>query len=299
MAIRIGAIELVGLQEVYTEDTQALTPLRGAGQAGGIFQDLGREPLTIVMRGVLFGADPQAALEELRQAQQEARPLPFAAAVIAGAELTDVLILDLRVRQLAGTRDRYAFFLRVCEHNEPPEAEDAGVAAVDDGVEADAAAWSAGAAEAAAVLEDPSSLADAVDRDPSLLANLDDGELGEAIAGAASSDLDGARLGGVLAVLGERDPAALGGALAEVAAKGRMAALVDKLAAAGGAALDRLRRLDLASMLPLVLDLVNGTGVVKDVQEVIASASALMDALAELDPAAILDDLADALGGEG
>ncbi len=295
MTIRVGSIDLIGLQEVYTEDSQALVELRGPGQAGGFFQDLGREPMTVVMSGILFGEEPSAALEELRQAQQEARPLPFAADVIAGAEFTDVLILDLKVRQIAGARGRYSFFLRVREHTEAPEPADAGIAEVERAVEAEADAWNGGAIDAASVLEDPASLAPATAANPSLLDNLSEDELVD-LLGAATPGSSGEALGGVLVALGERDPAALGGALTGIRERGGLAAIIDKLAAAGAVVRERLAALDLAAMLPIVLDMVNGTGVVADLKRVMSAADALASELQAFDPDTIFGDIED--GGE-
>src|SRR5689334_8197574 len=107
MAVRIGKIELVGLNKVYTEDTRNLVKLRGPGQTGGVYQDLGREPVSVVMEGILVGDDTYAALEELRQAQAKAKPMSFAADAIAGTDITQVLIADFQVRQLAGYTDRF------------------------------------------------------------------------------------------------------------------------------------------------------------------------------------------------
>ena len=130
MAVRIGSIELSGLQDIRTVDARNLVQQRGPGQSGSVAQDLGREPLTVVMEGLLLGDDPNAALEELRGAQTDARPLAFAADAIAGAELTDVLIQDLKVRQLAGFRLQYWFHLEVREYTEPPESPGSAAAAV-------------------------------------------------------------------------------------------------------------------------------------------------------------------------
>jgi len=290
MTIRVGSIELIGLQEVYTEDTQALVELRGPGQAGGVFQDLGREPVTVVMSGILFGEESGAALEELRQAQQKARPLPFAAEVIAGAEFTDVMILDLRVRQLAGARGRYSFFLRVREHTEAPEPEDAGVAEVEAAIEADADAWSGGATDAASVLEDASSLAEATAANPALLDNLSETELAE-VLGAATPGSSGDALGGVLVTLGERDPAALGAALTGVHKNGGLSALIDKVSAASAIVRARLARLDLASMLPIVMDMVKGAGIIADLKRVMSTAEALATELRDFDPDTIFGDI--------
>ncbi len=294
MTIRIGKLELVGLQTIYTEDTQAMVELRGPGQPG-VFQDLGREPVTIVMEGILFGAEPQAALEELRQAQQHAEPLPISAGVIAGAELTDVLILELRVRQLAGTRDRYTFFMRVREHNEPPESPEAGAAEVDAAIADAVEQWAASAMDAASVVEDPSTLAAAAAANPDLLTNLSQDELTDALS-QAQADMSGEQLGELLSTLGERDPAALASTLAGIQARGGLGGFVDKLASAGATVYARLARLDLARMLPIVMDLVRGTGLISDVRKVIAAAEELRVELAAFDPGAMVRELR---GGDG
>ena len=63
-------------------------------------------------------------------AQAKAQPMSFAADIIVGSDLTDVIIESFRVRQVAGYRSRYRFALRVKEHVEPPEPASAGSAAV-------------------------------------------------------------------------------------------------------------------------------------------------------------------------
>src|SRR5690348_9571612 len=102
MAVRIGKIDLVGLTNVSTEDNRNVVQQRGPGQSGSVAQDLGREPVTVVLEGTLFGEGAEPALEELRDAQTKANPLSFAADAIAGAELTDVIIADFQVKQLPG-----------------------------------------------------------------------------------------------------------------------------------------------------------------------------------------------------
>src|SRR5262245_63026134 len=208
MPVRIGKIELVGLNKVYTEDTRSLVKQRGPGEAGGLFQDLGREPVTIVMEGILLGDDTQAALEELRSAHANAKPMSFAADAIAGADLTHVLIADLQVRQLAGHAERFAFFLRVREHTEPPEPAGAGAAQVDAAAKADAAAWQQGAVDAAAVKQDPASLMTKIDENPALVAHLDGDELG-ALAGANADAMSGKDFGNLLGTVGQMNPSAV------------------------------------------------------------------------------------------
>ena len=57
MSVRIGKIELTGVQDLHTEEARTLVEQRVPEQQGSVFQDLGREPVTIVIDGLLFGTD--------------------------------------------------------------------------------------------------------------------------------------------------------------------------------------------------------------------------------------------------
>jgi hypothetical protein len=99
-----------------------------------------------------------------------------------GTDLTDVIIEDFKVRQVAGYKDRYRFSLRLREHIEAPEASDAAMADVNAQVSADGAAWGDASLAAAGVLQDPASLPAALAANPALLDNLDMDALGDAVA---------------------------------------------------------------------------------------------------------------------
>ena len=45
MSVRIGKIELTGVQDLHTEEARTLVEQRVPEQQGSVFQDLGREPL--------------------------------------------------------------------------------------------------------------------------------------------------------------------------------------------------------------------------------------------------------------
>ena len=72
MTVRIGQIELHGVQNVHTEESRALVELHVPHQNGSIFQDLGRNPLTVFVDGLLFGAAALSGLERLRAARSAA-----------------------------------------------------------------------------------------------------------------------------------------------------------------------------------------------------------------------------------
>ena len=210
MSVRIGKIELSGVQDLHTEEARTLVEQRVPEQQGSVFQDLGREPVTILIDGLLFGEESLSALETLRQAHAKAEPQSFAADLVVGTDLTDVIIEDFKVRQVAGYKDRYRFSLRLREHIEAPEASGAAMADVNAQVSADGAAWGDASLAAAGVLQDPASLPAALAANPALLDNLDMDALGDAVAGNLDK-LDTGQLNGMLDTLAAADPAKAGG----------------------------------------------------------------------------------------
>ncbi|WP_223645783.1 hypothetical protein [Corallococcus sp. EGB] len=290
MAVRIGKIELVGLTNIYTEDARNLVQQRVPGQSGSVFQDLGREPVTIVMEGLFLGSDTQAELEELRQAQMKATPMSFASDAIAGADLTDVLIADFQVRQLAGHQSRFSFFLRVKEYVEPPVAADAGVAAVDAAVAADAESWARGSVDAAGVLQNPDSLMEAVDGNPALLGHLTPDELGSVVNGTKDS-LTGENFGSLLGSLGKVNPAAVGGFIDSLRQSGSLGEFIQKLATEGVSLLEMVKGVDFGAALSLIKGIAGAGDFLTKLKRVAEEASALGTTLGEFDPLGPFKDL--------
>jgi len=285
MSVRIGKIELIGVQDLYTEEARTLVEQRVPEQQGSVFQDLGREPVTIVLDGLLFGDGVMSELEDLRAAQAKAEPLPFAADVAVGTELTDVVIEDVRVRQVAGYRHRYRFTLRLREHMAPPQPADAALAPVNAGIEADAAAWGQGALAAASVLQDPSSLGEALDAQPDLLEHLDMGDLGASVA-ASTGGLSGAQLDGILQAIGERDPSAAMALFQGLKDAGGLGDLLAKLADEGLPLPEFLRNLDPALLSDLARFFAGGLDFLQKLKEVSDKARALADRIKHFDPVA-------------
>ncbi len=293
MTVRIGNIELVGLQDIHTDDARSLVEQRGPGQIGGVFQDLGREPVTVVMEGYLLGEDPHGALEQLRKAQTDAEPMTFAADVIAGADLTDVLILEFKVKQLAGYRDRYWFYLKVREYTEPPESQAANDAAVDDAAAADAAAWADGGVGAGAVLQNPDSLTAAVQDNPAVLEHLSAEEL-TGVIGEAAPGMTGADLGNVLAATG--DPSKIGGVLEGMQNAGSLGGFVEKMAGENFDLLSKLQGINLGEILQLVQGIAGSADFLAKLQAIVAKATALGTDITKLDTIGAIRSIVE--GGE-
>ncbi|MCY1021000.1 hypothetical protein [Pyxidicoccus sp. MSG2] len=290
MPVRIGKIELVGLTNIYTEDARNLVQQRVPGQSGSVFQDLGREPVTVVMEGILLGEDTQAALEELRQAQMKAQPMSFAADAVAGADLTEVIIADFQVKQLAGHQNRFSFYLKVREHQEPPQPADAGVAAVNDAVANDAESWAAGAVDAAGVLQNPDSLMSAVDKNPGLLGHLSADELGSVVT-KGQGTLSGKNFGSLLGALGKVNPQIIGDFIDVLKNGGNLGSFIEKLATEGINVLESLTGIDLGAALSIVKGIAGASDFLAKLKRVVDEAQGLGMQIKDFDVMAPFQDL--------
>ena len=278
MSVRIGKIELSGVQDLHTEEARTLVEQRVPEQQGSVFQDLGREPVTILIDGLLFGEESLSALETLRQAHAKAEPQSFAADLVVGTDLTDVIIEDFKVRQVAGYKDRYRFSLRLREHIEAPEASDAAMADVNAQVSADGAAWGDASLAAAGVLQDPASLPAALAANPALLDNLDMDALGDAVAGNLDT-LDTGQLNGMLDTLAAADPTKAGGLIDALGRAGALGGMLAKYAQEGA---DFLKQLDPSKLSSLMKAFSGGLDFLKQLKAVADSATRLAGAIRDL-----------------
>ena len=278
MSVRIGKIELSGVQDLHTEEARTLVEQRVPEQQGSVFQDLGREPVTILIDGLLFGEESLSALETLRQAHAKAEPQSFAADLVVGTDLTDVIIEDFKVRQVAGYKDRYRFSLRLREHIEAPEASGAAMADVNAQVSADGAAWGDASLAAAGVLQDPASLPAALAANPALLDNLDMDALGDAVAGNLDK-LDTGQLNGMLDTLAAADPTKAGGLIDALGRAGALGGMLTKYAQEGA---DFLKQLDPSKLSSLMKAFSGGLDFLKQLKAVADSATRLAGAIRDL-----------------
>lgn len=132
----LDTLELPQVQEIGVRERRALAEHRAPGMDGSYFQNLGRGPTRMTLWGVAAGPEAVAFVEELDGLFKSGEPVPFTADIVADAELQEVLIGDLQIRELAGKPDRLAYLLTLDEHIEPVEPEDPSL--LDDDILADA-----------------------------------------------------------------------------------------------------------------------------------------------------------------
>jgi hypothetical protein len=115
----IDDLELPQVQEAETRDLRRLAEHRAPDQDGSLLQDLGRSSTRIVLYGVASGPDSVDFVGKLDGKFRAGDPLPFAADIVADAEIGQVIIDDLRFEELAGKPERFAYLLTLREHQEP------------------------------------------------------------------------------------------------------------------------------------------------------------------------------------
>lgn len=115
----LAGTELPQVQELTTDDLRALAEHQPPGKDGSLLQNLGRAPTTVTVVGM--ASDPQALdlVQRLKQDLRTGVAVPFVADITTDSEIDQVLIDDLRIRQLAGRPDRYAYVLVLREFIEP------------------------------------------------------------------------------------------------------------------------------------------------------------------------------------
>src|SRR2546427_6263143 len=97
----IDDLELPQVQEIETKDRRTLAEHKPPGMDGSVLQNLGRRSTRIELFGVASGPDARAFVEKLDGKFRAGTPVPFAADIVADAEIQQVLIDDLSVQDVA------------------------------------------------------------------------------------------------------------------------------------------------------------------------------------------------------
>ena len=135
----LGSFEIDGIEYIESSEKRDLVEHRVPGLAGNYFQDMGTAPNTIVISGSKHGDDARDTfLEGIRALFNAGAPTTFVADINTATDLTEVVIEDLQVAELAGTPDNFRYTIRLRKYTEPPEPPSDGL--LDGGILGDALA---------------------------------------------------------------------------------------------------------------------------------------------------------------
>ena len=118
----LGSFTLDGIEYVESSERRALVQHRVPGLAGDYLQDLGAVANTIVVAGSKAGDDARDAfLTGIRDLFNAGTPTTFTADINTATDLTDVVIADLQVAEIAGDPDSFRYLITLRKYTEPPE----------------------------------------------------------------------------------------------------------------------------------------------------------------------------------
>lgn len=115
MSVLLGDTELT-VHRINTGERRSLIEHQVPGLDGSVFQDMGMEPVFVSLEGTMHGKEALADLEELRSKHQTGEPVPFTADIATATELTQVLIENLVVKELAGRPNYFQYMIRLRQH---------------------------------------------------------------------------------------------------------------------------------------------------------------------------------------
>jgi hypothetical protein len=117
----IADYEVPGIQRIGTLENRNLVKIPVPGLEGSYHQDLGQASLAICIEGTLAGDEARDAfLEKLRDKFKAGEPVDFVADITTATETNQVLILDMKMHEVAGSTDSFRYRLTLAKYVEPP-----------------------------------------------------------------------------------------------------------------------------------------------------------------------------------
>ena len=117
----IGDYEVPGIQRIGTMERRHLVEVSVPGLEGSYHQDLGSAAIEIVIEGTLAGDEARDDfLSSVREKLNAGEPVDFVGDIATATEIVQVLVADLKVREVAGSADTFRYAMVLAQHVEPP-----------------------------------------------------------------------------------------------------------------------------------------------------------------------------------
>lgn len=283
MAVILGGEELPNVQEITTDEQRSLVEHRIPGRDGPVLQDLGEGLTVIRLSGIIHGESARDTLAALRERFHGGDPAPFAADIATGIDVLDVVIRRFVIRQIAGYVSRYRYTIELARYIEPATGDQAGLDAVEAGIDESADTWLAEVAGREAVLQDPAVLPEVLSETPGALDQLGMDDLGASITENVG-DLTGEDFGNIIGSVSELSPEDAMGLLDSVKDAGGLGDILDKYVEEGKDLLEDLTGLSVEELTTIAKGFIGGTNFLKRAKSVGESAKSVLDALKDADP---------------
>lgn len=123
--------EVRTVYDVHVDGKRSIVELRVPGSSGNVLQDMGREPITILVKGEVWGPDAKKTIQSLKAKSDGGDSVPFTSDLLAAASVSDVMVDEFVVDQLAGNPTKYRYLMLLREFKEGGEATEGTAAETD------------------------------------------------------------------------------------------------------------------------------------------------------------------------
>jgi hypothetical protein len=118
----LGKFSLEDIEYIESRENRDLVEHRIPGLEGNYFQDMGSVPNTIVIVGTKHGDKARDDfLKGIREIFKKGKQTTFVADINTATDLTEVVIEDLEVAEVAGSADTFRYFIKLRKYTEPPK----------------------------------------------------------------------------------------------------------------------------------------------------------------------------------
>jgi len=120
MALEIAGISLEKLTSIEATEMARFARHSVPGMDGDLSQEMGRPSVSIRVRGIFYGADAISQLDTLRARMLDRAPVDFVCELTGSGYVSEVVVDQLNVAQLAGHPDEFEYTCVVTEYVPPP-----------------------------------------------------------------------------------------------------------------------------------------------------------------------------------
>jgi len=93
----IGDVDVPGVREIRVEEGYSLVRVQLPGTGNLVINNMGREPITVVIEGIIFGDKAQDTIEKLRNLYYSGAPLIFTSDATSTTRLNKVVFFDFHI----------------------------------------------------------------------------------------------------------------------------------------------------------------------------------------------------------
>jgi hypothetical protein len=111
----LEGFELQYVQEIESQEDEALARHGIPALEGDFLQDLGRQAVRVTLTGILAGTDAGENLKTLREKFRAGAPVAFVDDIATATTIDKMLIEEMNVREIAGKPERFEYALSLCE----------------------------------------------------------------------------------------------------------------------------------------------------------------------------------------